>query len=127
MKLVRRKVADLGIGSEVDMAGSVEAKVMMGYEPMTFGYADAVERLANAATGGGEASNQVYAFLFEACNWLVSIGNRAGDVFPLNPTARGIRFARNAAHHNWASAVEPPQDRDSWVWRRNRAPCHRRS
>ena len=65
------------------------------------GYADARERFHAARMG----DDPVAAFLplFEALNWAASIDEGLG--YPDYPEIRGMRFARNRVHHQWADAL----------------------
>lgn len=70
----------------------------------------------------------VYIALFEALNWAVSLDDRLANDWPDNVgrawqgevenggAIRGLRYARNCVHHDWALAVpwpSQPVDRGS--------------
>lgn len=79
----------------------------------------------------------VFIALFEACNWSTSLDDRLRREWPpsISPgidwwqhvpnggLARGMRYARNAVHHDWAQAITFPGDFDTgrfavsaWAW-----------
>jgi hypothetical protein len=68
---------------------------------MVDGYDRATARFQEACFG----TSPVDAFipLFEALNWAASIDERMG--FPALPELRGLRFARNRVHHQYADAL----------------------
>jgi hypothetical protein len=106
----------VGLSAGLTLVGSLEAKVMMGSQPMVRGYVKAVDRLADALAAGAARPDDVYAGLFEASHWLSSISDRFPNQFKLSPQAQAIRYARNVTHHNWASAVEW-DTLNGWRWR----------
>jgi hypothetical protein len=71
--------------------------------------------------------------LFEALNWIAMIDDRLGPADSDSPTLKGVRFARNVVHHQWADALQfspgaelgvlmldvSRLDQPSrWIWRR---------
>ncbi len=105
--------------------------VVISYADMIVGFEHAVHRHRIAV----EARNSVSAFLavFEALNWATSIDERlkswSPDGEPLGwarrgrieqaEILRGIRFARNRAHHQWANVLVLPTAEafPIWTWR----------
>lgn len=105
------------------------------------GYADAVARFEHAARDDDPVTT--FAPLFEALNWSVALDDRiriiwAPEGSPLDwawrervegaEAVRGIRWARNAVHHQWADAIvlvlasnapfqRYPAREHEWVWR----------
>jgi hypothetical protein len=107
---------------------------------MLRGYREAVGRFRIAAATMDPEPGIIA--LFEALNWAVALDERCGkhwapDGEPLGSKwlerwsgdvaiARGIRFARNRAHHQWAEALmlhfvnvrsDRPNDEFEWRWR----------
>lgn len=63
----------------------------------------------------------IFIPLFEALNWAVSLDDRLASEWPDPPgrdwhkkvscggRVRGLRYARNSVHHDWAQAIDLPQ------------------
>jgi hypothetical protein len=114
------------------------------YAAMFAGYARAVERFDRAAKA--RQPRDAYIPLFEALAWAVALDSRTKELWvpegrdaPLGwrwrervPGAellRGIRYARNALHHDWADALRLNESGGlqfpmtfpavffEWVWR----------
>jgi hypothetical protein len=77
------------------------------------GFRHARARLAEAA--GQRDVEETFIPLFETLNWAVAIeyyARKRGPKIDGGPkinreTLRGLRFARNRVHHQWADALEP--------------------
>jgi hypothetical protein len=92
-------------------------------EALIRGYTEALGRFHEAKLG----RDPVAAFLplFEALNWAASIDERLE--YPEHPELRGLRFARNRVHHQWAEALRLTEDGElpatlpmvffEWRWR----------
>lgn len=84
----------------------------MGIAPMVRGYVLAVRRLRDGVNRSH--ANDIYIALFEATNWLDSLGERDAGLNS-REEVQAIKFIRNRTHHQWASAV---QNQDGhWRWR----------
>jgi hypothetical protein len=76
---------------------------------MVGGCLAAIDRLVDAVKDPAGGADATFVPLFEALNWAASIDLYYDKVLeaPLgNATLRGVRFARNRAHHDWALALE---------------------
>jgi hypothetical protein len=67
------------------------------------GYVEAYARFRTAATPSDATEDDTFIPLFEVLNWAGSIDEHLG--FPGDRELRGIRFARNRVHHQWAKAL----------------------
>jgi hypothetical protein len=66
------------------------------------GYLQSVGRFQGAATA--DSAEDAFHALFEALSWAASLDELLG--FPDDsPVLRGLRFARNRVHHQWANAL----------------------
>jgi hypothetical protein len=65
------------------------------------GYQQAVARFDESRLG--HDATVAFLPLFEALNWAASIDERLR--YPDYPELRGLRFARNRVHHQWAEAL----------------------
>lgn len=109
------------------------------YSAMFDGFAGASRRFLE---GPGDASS-AYVALYEALNWAVALDARTAELWAPRgvddmpgwrwreeirgaEVLRGIRFARNAMHHDWAEVLElsggkfSPRPRTGsgvWIWR----------
>ena len=92
----------------------------------------AIGRFREAATPTAHPLD-TFIPLFEALNWIAMIDDRLGESDDDSPALKGIRFARNVVHHQWADAlqfepgaelgvlmlcVSPLGMPSRWVWRR---------
>lgn len=68
------------------------------------GYRRALERFD--ATADQRDAEERFIPLFEALNWAVAISDYPGSSVRVDDTIRGLRFARNRVHHQWADAIE---------------------
>jgi hypothetical protein len=68
---------------------------------MVVGYDRATARFHDARMGTDPA--EAFIPLFESLNWAASIDERLG--YPDRPELRGLRFARNRVHHQYADAL----------------------
>lgn len=92
------------------------------------GLREAATRFEDASRGGD--SEATFLPLFEALNWTVSLDERLG--YPRSPVLRGLRYARNRVHHQWADALEITPGRGlpfalptilgDWSWRQSLPP-----
>ena len=73
----------------------------VGLDTMREGYRQALERF-HAARLGSDAST-AFMPLFEALSWVASLDERLD--YPDLGELRGLRFARNRVHHQWADAL----------------------
>lgn len=107
------------------------------------GYADAYARFKEAARDDSDVASATFAPLFEALNWAVALDDRIRkhwapegqalgfawrERVPAAGAMRGVRWARNAVHHQWADALEVvradqapmrryPARPHEWLWR----------
>jgi hypothetical protein len=77
-------------------------------------------------------ADAVFLPLFEALSWTVSIDERLQRIWKAAPTnpdkwwsegfthgdvVKGVRFARNRVHHQWADALWPSRHEGRVIWR----------
>jgi hypothetical protein len=108
------KHIDIRIEDQVPISDSISASVSKSIVVPKKAYAAAVERLALASADQGLA-DEAFAALAEATNWLVSLTDQtdlAGDM-----DVQAVTFARNRAHHHWASVAYFDKERDALMWR----------
>ena len=65
------------------------------------GYREGLGRFHEARIGTDTVD--AYLPLFEALNWAASLDEHLD--YPDHPELRGMRFARNRVHHQWAEAL----------------------
>ncbi len=95
-----------GIPSE-EAVGAPQIIRHVPWEWLIAGYSRARERL-DERLGRGDDEGSFHA-LFESLNWTASMGDyleKHGHELAGDGTLRGVRFARNRVHHQWAEAVE---------------------
>ena len=113
------------------------------YAAMFDGFEGAASRFLEAAAAKDQTGS--YVSLFEAMNWAVALDVRTKELWaprgrdcqpgwawrdeiPGAEVLRGVRFARNAMHHDWAEVLELaeagrgyrrkyPVEYSEWVWR----------
>src|SRR5579871_3744242 len=94
------------------------------------GFRRAIVRFHDAASPGAHAL-ETFVPLFEALNWAATLADRI-EKKSWSPTLKGIVFARNMVHHQWADAlrfkpggevgiliigVTPLGTVSQWLWR----------
>jgi hypothetical protein len=106
--------------------------VIVTFEAMFNGYADALSRFDAAAKS--DDPGETFVPLFEALNWAVALDQRTAAHFvpdgkPIGYAwpARigygavvmpGVRFVRNSVHHQWSDALELRATAfPEWTWR----------
>jgi hypothetical protein len=106
--------------------------VIVTFEAMFNGYADALSRFDAAAES--DDPGKAFVPLFEALNWAVALDQRTAAHFVPDgkpagyswPTRigygalvmPGVRFVRNSVHHQWSDALELRGGAfPEWVWR----------
>jgi hypothetical protein len=113
MSRLGRLFGKKGLGALVTTGIDVGLIVVKDTAVPVRGYATAVRRLEDAAALGDSNPDDVYISLTEAAHWLSSIAEQKGlrgDV-----DVQALIFARNRAHHWWASVTY--FDRNCWRWR----------
>jgi hypothetical protein len=65
----------------------------------------AIRRFGEAATPTAHPLD-TFIPLFEALNWSAMIDDRLGEAPNDSDILKGIRFARNVVHHQWADALQ---------------------
>jgi hypothetical protein len=110
--MIRRIIRLTGIASEVNVAGSMRAAVLMNIAPMVRGYVLANRRLHSAVTRSD--APDLYIALFEIVNWLDSLSERDKSLNSRNEV-QAVKLPRNRTHHQWASAVQ--NTAGVWTWR----------
>jgi hypothetical protein len=108
-----RKIVTLGVATEVNTAATIRAVVVKNISVPVRGYIGAVRRLEAAVARGDATPDDVFIAIFEAGNWLSSIAKQPG--LTSDPLVRGLNFARNRTHHQFASIAE--WDGRTWIWR----------
>jgi hypothetical protein len=100
------------------MMGETPASNQVTFSMLLAGYKAAYGRYHDASKGGDATAT--FVSIFEALNWATSIDERIGRAWRPRGTAlgfgwrnevsegrlmRGLRFARNSTHHDWADAL----------------------
>jgi hypothetical protein len=91
--------ADLALSFEA-VSNDREGTIPIGN--LVAGFLAARERFETARLGRDPV--RPFHPLFEALAWAVTLDERLG--YPDDPQLRGLRYARNAVHHQWADALE---------------------